>query len=70
MIEDLDRPFVAVATEINTGHEVWITDGSLITAHPRLLCAARHFRAGRLQRPHAGRRRAGQSGAGLRLPRL
>lgn len=31
-IEDLDRPFVAVASEVNTGHEVWITSGSLITA--------------------------------------
>lgn len=31
-IEDLDRPFVAVASEINTGHEVWITSGSLITS--------------------------------------
>ncbi|SIQ12505.1 NTE family protein [Rhizobium sp. RU20A] len=31
-IEELDRPFVAVATEIQTGHEVWIERGSLITA--------------------------------------
>jgi NTE family protein len=31
-IEDLDRPFVAVATEVNSGHEVWIGGGSLITA--------------------------------------
>lgn len=31
-IEDLDRPFVAVATELHTGHEVWISSGSLITA--------------------------------------
>lgn len=31
-IEDLDRPFVAVATELHTGHEVWIGSGSLITA--------------------------------------
>ncbi|WLR98534.1 patatin family protein [Shinella sumterensis] len=31
-IEDLDRPFVAVATEVNSGHEVWINGGSLITA--------------------------------------
>jgi NTE family protein len=30
--EDLDRPFVAVAAELNTGHEVWIANGSLITA--------------------------------------
>ncbi len=31
-IEDLDRPFVSVATEVNSGHEVWLTSGSLITA--------------------------------------
>lgn len=31
-IEDLDRPFTAVATEISTGHEVWIHSGSLSTA--------------------------------------
>ncbi|MBB4232140.1 patatin-like phospholipase family protein [Rhizobium mongolense] len=31
-VEDLDRPFVAVAAEVNTGHEVWISSGSLITA--------------------------------------
>jgi NTE family protein len=31
-IEDLDRPFVAVATELHSGHEVWITSGSLITS--------------------------------------
>jgi NTE family protein len=30
-IEDLDRPFVAVAAELNTGHEVWISSGSLVT---------------------------------------
>jgi NTE family protein len=31
-IEDLNRPFIAVASELNTGHEVWINKGSLITA--------------------------------------
>ncbi|MBO3760192.1 patatin-like phospholipase family protein [Ciceribacter sp. L1K22] len=31
-IEDLPLPFVAVATELNSGHEVWIDGGSLITA--------------------------------------
>lgn len=31
-IEDLTRPFVAVATEIKTGNEIWLTGGSLITA--------------------------------------
>lgn len=31
-IESLGRPFVAVAAELRTGHEVWIESGSLITA--------------------------------------
>ena len=31
-IETLDRPFVAVATELETGREVWLRDGSLIHA--------------------------------------
>jgi NTE family protein len=30
--EDLPKPFVCVATEIRTGHEIWISSGSLITA--------------------------------------
>lgn len=32
MIEDLPKPFVAVASELNSGHEVWIDGGHLITA--------------------------------------
>lgn len=31
-IEDLDRPFVAVATEGRNGHEVWLDSGSLVLA--------------------------------------
>jgi NTE family protein len=31
-IEELPRPFVAVATELETGREVWIRDGSLVRA--------------------------------------
>ena len=30
--DDLDRPFVCVAAEIRTGHEIWLSSGSLITA--------------------------------------
>jgi len=30
--EDLDKPFVCVAAEISTGHEIWLSSGSLITA--------------------------------------
>ncbi|MBW8281974.1 MAG: patatin-like phospholipase family protein [Rhizobium sp.] len=32
MVEDLPKPFVAVASELNSGHEVWIDGGNLITA--------------------------------------
>lgn len=31
-IEDLTRPFVAVATEIQSGHEVWLNDGPIVPA--------------------------------------
>ena len=31
-IEDLERPFVGVATDIKTGHEIWLHDGPLIDA--------------------------------------
>src|SRR5680860_1343396 len=31
-IEKLDRKFVAVATELGTGHEVWLNKGSLVHA--------------------------------------
>lgn len=31
-IEDLPKRFIAVCTEINTGHEIWLTRGSLITS--------------------------------------
>ena len=31
-IESLDRPFAAVATDLATGHEVWLREGSLIDA--------------------------------------
>lgn len=32
LIEDLPKPYIAVATEIRTGHEIWVSSGSLITA--------------------------------------
>ncbi len=31
-IEDLSTPFVSVATELTTGHEIWLTHGDLVTA--------------------------------------
>jgi NTE family protein len=30
--DDLKKPFVCVASEIRTGHEIWLSSGSLITA--------------------------------------
>lgn len=30
--EDLPKPFICVATEIRTGHEIWLSSGSLIKA--------------------------------------
>lgn len=32
LIEDLPKPFVAVASEIRTGHEIWLSAGSLVAA--------------------------------------
>jgi NTE family protein len=32
LIEDLPKSFVAVATEIATGHEIWLTHGELVAA--------------------------------------
>ncbi|MGI9525446.1 MAG: patatin-like phospholipase family protein [Hyphomicrobiaceae bacterium] len=32
LIEELDTPFTAVATEIGTGHEVWLSRGSIVDA--------------------------------------
>lgn len=31
-LEDLDRPFVAVCTELRTGHEIWLSNGPLVEA--------------------------------------
>nr|WP_319533560.1 patatin-like phospholipase family protein [uncultured Cohaesibacter sp.] len=31
-IEDLDRPFMAVGTELSTGHEIWLRHGPLVKA--------------------------------------
>lgn len=30
--DDLDKPFICVATEIGTGHEIWLSSGNLVTA--------------------------------------
>lgn len=31
-MEDLDIPFVAIATELATGHEIWLREGSIVPA--------------------------------------
>ncbi|MFK5979362.1 MAG: patatin-like phospholipase family protein [Rhizobiaceae bacterium] len=31
-IEELDRPFIAIATDIQNGHEIWLHDGPIIDA--------------------------------------
>ena len=31
-IEDLDRPFICIGTELTTGHEIWMQKGNLVTA--------------------------------------
>ncbi|MCX2697139.1 patatin-like phospholipase family protein [Ochrobactrum chromiisoli] len=31
-LEELDRPFVAVCTELHTGHEIWLSNGPLVEA--------------------------------------
>ena len=65
LIEDLPMKFATVATEVRTGHEIWLTHGPHGGCDARLLCAARNILAGAGRRPLAGRRRAGQSGAGV-----
>ena len=70
MIENLPIRFAAIATEIGTGHEVWLTRGSLVACGARVLCPARYFSARACRRPLAGRWRAGQSGAGLGRARV
>ena len=65
LIEDLPMKFATVATEVRTGHEIWLTHGRDGGCDARLLCAARNILAGAGRRPLAGRRRAGQSGAGV-----
>ena len=52
-IEQLERKFVAVATELGTGHEVWLNKGSLVNALEGVLCPARHLS------PRAGSTAAG-----------
>jgi len=63
-IEELGAHFAAIATELDTGHEVWLTRGRLVEA-----LRASYALPGVFARPYrqalAGRRRAGEPGAGL-----
>ena len=68
-IEELSKRFVAVATEIGTGHEVWLSRGRLVDAMRASYALPGIFRPGRHRRPLAVRRRAGQSDPGLGVPR-
>ena len=70
LIEDLPVKFATVATEVRTGHEIWLTHGRDGRRDARLLRAAGNILAGAGRRPLAGRRRAGQSGAGVGGARL
>jgi NTE family protein len=63
------RPFVCVATEIRTGHEIWLSSGSLITAMRASYALPGVFEPVTCNKRSAGRRRAGQPGPGLGLPR-
>ena len=54
-----------VATEVRTGHEIWLTHGRVVDAMRASYALPGIFRARPDRRPLAGRRRAGQSGAGL-----
>jgi NTE family protein len=31
-IQSLDRPFISIATDLNSGHEVWLRDGNMVEA--------------------------------------
>ena len=67
-IETLPLPFTAVATEMTTGHEVWLSQGDLVEFIAGILCPAWRFRAHSTWRTLAFRRRHGQSDPRLGLP--
>ena len=68
-IEALAKRFVAVATEIGTGHEIWLSRGRMVDAMRASYALPGIFRPVHDRRPLAVRRRAGQSGSRLGVPR-
>ena len=65
LIEDLPVKFATVATEVRTGHEIWLTHGPMVDAMRASYALPGNILAGAGRRPLAGRWRAGQSGAGV-----
>jgi NTE family protein len=68
MMEDLPIPFVTVAADLKTGHEVWIRRGELMKAMTASFALPGVFPAGRAQRAFAGRWRAGEPGSCRSVP--
>ena len=65
LIEDLPLKFATVATEVRTGHEIWLTHGRMVDAMRASYALPGIFSPVLVGRPLAGRRRTGQSGAGV-----
>ena len=53
-IEDLPLPFAAVATDLHTGAEVWLREGSTIEAVRASIALPAPVHAGAARGPHAG----------------
>ena len=62
------KRFVAVATEIGTGHEIWLSRGRIVDAMRASYALPGIFRPVMHRRPLAVRRRAGQSHPRLGVP--
>ena len=68
-IDELPIPYGAIATELQSGRELWLRHGKLLEA-VRASCAMPGLlHAGGARRRGAGRRRAGEPGAGVDVPR-
>ncbi len=65
LIEELPLKFATIATEVRTGHEIWLTRGRMVDALRASYALPGIFSPVLVGRPLAGGRRAGQSGAGI-----